>query len=176
MSNERTLDQMLAEIDNLLNEEDTADYSEERPIVMATTLHSIPSENSERAGQVLENMGSSPTIPNLPPLGPLPECRYSIIRLVMNHANHPYVKIQESARRLGITEREVREIRRSKQYLEVVKARINRNSREGLIARIEHWETRIDKVYSKYFGVSIIDIRHILESIFPGWSEMYNDR
>ena len=168
MSTEKTLDQMLAEIDAILNEEEENPLRDPGTIVAVKTQQSI---------QYTENNADNVSIyTDLPMLGPLPDVLYNpIICQVMNHANNMCVSIRRSAMLLGITVEEVREIRRSRQYLAVVKDRINRNDRESLLARMYRWATPIDRVYAKYFGVPIDDIRHILEDIFPGWSEVYND-
>ena len=169
MSNEKTLDQMLAEIDELVNEETAP--TEPGKIVAVKSGPSHPP---------IGLMNHGPEVPpgfynRLPRLRPLPRCENPAIREVMRHANHPYIRIEDSARRLGITVEEVRQIRQSRQYLEVVKARINRNDRDGLYVRMLKWVTPIDRIYARYFGVPIADIRHILEEIFPAWSEVYND-
>ena len=100
----------------------------------------------------------------------------STIELAIRHANHMYIRLVDSAALLNMTIEEVRELRRSEEYLAEVRRRIERNSREELVDRMERWVTRIDRVYSRYFGVPIEEIRHILECIFPAWSEFYNDR
>lgn len=171
MSTQKTLDQMLAEIDELVNEE-TAPTD-------PGTIVAVPA-GPESPGRALAQMVQGPELPSgfyrrLPSLGTLPRCHNPIIRIVMTHANHPYIRIQDSANRLGITVEEVRMIRNSRQYLQVVKDRINRNDREGLYIRMLKWVTPIDRIYARYFGVPIADIRNILEEIFPGWSEVYND-
>lgn len=171
MSTEKTLEQQLAEIEELLNEE------AEQPLRDPGTIVAVATQRSIQYNTDLPEPASSnyTTISETHPLGRLPRCESNVIRIAMAHANHPYIKLRDSARRLGITVDEVRAIRQSSQYMEVVRQRIERNDREGLLARMYRWVTPIDRIYARYFGVPIADIRHILECIFPAWSEIYND-
>ena len=149
----RTLEEILADIDELTGPPSLDEPFEDRPIQGVPTA----GETNGFRGQLVSNHGTT-------------------IELAIRHANHMYIRLVDSAHILNMSVEEVRELRRSSEYLEEVRRRIGRNSREEFFGRAERWVTRIDRVYAGYFGIPIADIRHILEEIFPGWSEVYNDR
>ena len=225
---EKTLDQMLAEIDDILNEE--TEPTDPGTIVAVLAGPSIPS-SGEYSPPEYRNRPLDSTIPDeeryhlmngvrtssdpqvriletpsqmegegfwewydriedlnrqrmeCPEMDldlyllPIDDQREVDLTLVARYTAHTHYDLRRMSRTLGITVSRIREIRGSDRYMnEIVKPRLERIGREGIIDRINRWSTPIDQVYAGYFGAPIDNIRHVLESILPEWVEYYNDR
>ena len=184
MSNEKTLDQMLEEMDELLNEESTTEVDPGTIVAVPTQsgirdVQSIPEESHEAirsVGLYVHNQEDG--------YDTEPSWRYRRLDIddereidlneVVTLTQDMHIPLRRMSLTLGVSVERIREIRQSDDYIQFCKPRITKWTAEQLIDRATRWETPIDTIYARYFGIPIKEIRQILDEVSPRILEVSN--